>query len=201
MNNAEDQIPIPGLPVFTEEESSRQVHADLSRTYITEIKMLRDANTQLITSEQSIRNEANQLRSKVGQLEKELKEANDKFSKSSAGFFGRLAAKATTERNQLTSRLEASERANSEMREALKPCVPFLTDYLRHNTHAGVSRLLGGIQDALSSTSGQSYIPREVGEKMYEALKMVDMQHPFMFVTLAKALQLAQKHGLGKEKE
>lgn len=68
-----------------------------------------------------------------------------------------MAMKERNENLELTSRLEASERANSEMREALKPIMFFLQDYLKHTTHPGVSRLLGDAHDALeSSTSGQS---------------------------------------------
>lgn len=145
------------------------------------------------------------------QLEKELNEANDKLENYEY-------PKLIGVNQQLTSRLEASERANSEMREALKRVdritkkrVEFLapTDYVFIQTICDI---------ALSSTSGQSYIPREVEEKMYEALdtaldnlrQLMSVAHSHNIVSpygryainmTKEALQLAQSYGLGKDKQ
>lgn len=115
---------------------------------------------------------------------------------------------------QLTSRIEASERANSEMGDALKHALDCYS--LNESFPVTTTNPINGQISAktynvyrqlvLYSTSGQSYIPREVGEKMYEALgfakvafNKADISLPFTEHKMDDALQLAQKHGLGKK--
>lgn len=97
------------------------------------------------------------------------------------------------------------ERANSEMREALK-------QLQQHQLYSGLCNCEVCISvrtalESLSSTSSQSYIPREVGEKMYEALGFAkvafnksDISLPFTEHKMDDAIQLAQSYGLGKDK-
>lgn len=107
------------------------------------------------------------------QAEKELNEAKAAIQLMEHGKYGRVHL--SEQIRELTSCLEASKRANSEMREVLKPIMFFLQDYLRTTTHPGVSRLLGNAHDALeSSTSGQSYIPREKNPHMPKCPHGVD---------------------------
>lgn len=93
----------------------------------------------------------------------------------------------------LTSRLEASERANSEMREALN----LIIERTMSDCFANITA-----KKVLFSTSGQSYIPREVWEKMYEALESISYDHKRheQGCLVNEALQLSQSYGLGKEK-
>lgn len=114
---------------------------------------------------------------------------------------------------ELELKLQNSERANSEMRKALKAIndTKNIVHHLSGETILKVGNALNGY------SSGQSYIPREVWEKMYEALNeskisILDLVKYFdtsdttrsalegNMVILEEALQLAQKYGLGKDK-
>lgn len=132
---------------------------------------------------------------------------------------------------RLEAELEQEKRANSEMREAFKYSLlghfENLCNAIEHvsyvhnnpkSVQAGFglgetvafwkeqlpkARIeLSKCQQALSSTSGQSYIPREVGEKMYETFHWLNIQGGLGFdkhKRIEEALQLGQYHGLGKD--
>lgn len=55
-----------------------------------------------------------------------------------------------------------------------------------------------GERDALEQSSREK---DELIEKLVKALEMEEMQHPFMFIAMNKALSLAQSKGYGKQKE
>lgn len=134
-----------------------------------------------------------EIDARVGQLEKELNETKAAIHVMEHGKYGR--ADLSEQIRQLTSHLEASERANSELRIALEGMSELCGNYFDESQLVCVrdKEIWKQHLDVLSSTSGQSYIPSEVGEKMYHCIDKMD------FTQRHQILQLAQSFGLGKE--
>ena len=54
-NSPEDDIPIPSEPVLSEEESIRQINADMARPYLSEIARLKSERDQCANALRALR--------------------------------------------------------------------------------------------------------------------------------------------------